>query len=127
MGPKQVEAIERWNYFWAGLLILVAAVFFSREIALGVTIGALLCCANFYSLTRLLRASMKVDGPKRAALQLLLVAKMGLLILLVFLSMRYLPISAPALALGLSVFLLSIGVESVRFIFSQGAPKNGSA
>jgi hypothetical protein len=90
-------------------------VFFSTEVALGVTVGAVLAVANFHGVRRLVGASLRVGGMRRAALQLLLMAKMGILFLLVFLAIRFLPIHPVGLAVGMSVFLISVAVESIRF------------
>jgi len=114
MGPKELKKIERWNGLLAGFLILAAVAFFSADIALGVAVGAILAVVNFYSMRLLVAASLKRQGGKRAALQLLLIAKMGVLFLFVFLAIRFLPLHPVGLAVGLSVFLISIAVESVR-------------
>jgi len=121
MGPDDMARIEKWNCLLAALLVVGAALFFSWPVTLGVAVGGALACVNFWGIRRLVRRSLRVDGPKRAALQLLLIGKMGLLILLVFLAMRYLPLDPIALAIGLSVFLLSIAIESVRFTLGQKA------
>jgi hypothetical protein len=121
MGPKQLSRIERWNLILAGLFIAVAGLAFPRPVLFGVIVGTVLACANFFAIHKLIQISMAGQGKKRAVVQLLLVAKMGLLIALVFLAMRYLPINAAALAIGLSVFLLSIAIESVRFALGQKA------
>lgn len=119
MDPKHLTSIERWNWLFAAIFIAVAAVWFAPRVALGVAVGALLSSVNFYSLHRLIVKSARVPGRRKLALQLLLVAKMGLILALIFLAMRFLPVSPIAMAVGLSVFLLSIAVESFRFAMSE--------
>jgi len=123
MDLKQLDAIERWNWIIAIVLVLAAALLFDTSVLLGVAVGAFLCCANFWGIHKLIVKSMRVEGRQRAALQLLLVAKMVLLMFVIFLVMKYLPLSPAALAVGLSVFFLSIAVESARF--ALGGKVNG--
>src|SRR5262245_54481635 len=111
MGPTELKRIERWNALLAGVLVLAAAVFFSGPFALGVAVGGILAVVNFRGIRLLVEASLRREGTKRAALQLLLIAKMGVLFVLVVLAIRFLPLSPAGLAVGLSVFLLSIAVE----------------
>jgi hypothetical protein len=115
MGPKELARIERLNALLAGVLSVGAAILFSSPVAIGVAVGGALAVVNFYGVRRLVAASLRRDGMKRAALQLLLIGKMGLLFVMVFLAIRFLPLNAVGLAIGMSVFLISIAVESIRF------------
>jgi hypothetical protein len=114
MGPKELARIERLNGLFAGALILAAVVFFDLQVAVGVAVGAGLAIVNFYGMRKLVVASLRRSGTQRAMLQLLLILKMGVLFVLVFLAIRFLPLHPAGLAVGLSVFLISIAVESVR-------------
>jgi hypothetical protein len=127
MGPKQLARIERWNGLFAGILILGAALLFDSPVVIGVGIGALLAVANFIGVRRIVLASLRREGMQRAALQLLLIAKMGILFVLVFLAIRFLPINPVALAVGMSVFLISIVVESLRFVVHSGGHPDGNS
>jgi len=127
MGPKELARIERMNALFAGVLILGATLLFSSAVAIGVTVGAVLAVANFAGVRRLVGDSMRRDGMKRAGLQLLLVGKMGILFVLVFLAIRYLPLSPVGLAVGMSVFLISITVESLRFVLGSHGDGNPEA
>lgn len=115
MDPKHLDAIERWNVIFAVIFTAGAALFFDRAMAFGVALGALLGCTNFWSMHKLIAKSVAATGRRRVTLQLLLGAKMILILVLVFLAIRFLPISPAGLAVGLSVFLLSIAVVSLRF------------
>lgn len=119
MGPEQLESIERWNLIFAGILILASAILFDRAVAVGVTVGALLSAANFYGIRRLWQAALRNEGQKRQILQILMLGKMVGLMVLVFLAIKYLPLNPVALAIGMSTFLLSIAVESVRFALKE--------
>jgi len=114
MNPEDLKKIERLNWILGALAIAAAAIFFSRDIVLGVALGALLTCVNFWSIRALAGRILRSQGTRRTTLSLLLLGKMFLLFALVFLAMWFLPISIPALAAGLSVFLISVAVESLR-------------
>jgi drug/metabolite transporter (DMT)-like permease len=118
MTPEDLRRIERWNWLFAALLVAGAAVFFGRDVVLGVAVGALLSAVNFWSIRSLAGRVLASSGRRRMTLQLLLVGKMGAMLVLVYLAMRFLPLSIIALAVGLSVFLLSVAAESVRHVFS---------
>ncbi len=124
MEPKQLEAIERWNLLLSGIAILVSAVFAPTAVALGIAVGAVLACLNFTSIKRIWLAVAHAQGERRNGLQMLMIGKMILLMVLVVLAIKYLPLSPAALAIGLSVFLVSIGIESVRFVMRT--PRNGN-
>ena len=124
MNPRLVARIERWNALLAALVIAIAAIWGTREQLLGAAVGGALACLNFWGVRKLVQASLKVDGPKRAAMQLLLIGKMGALIVAVFLAMKFLPLSPAALALGLSVFVVSITIESVRYAMGARDPES---
>lgn len=116
MGPKQLATIEKWNGIFAAVMVLAALAFFDMGVVVGVAVGAALAIVNFSSMRKLVGASMRRQGKQRALLQLILIAKMGVLFLLVFLAIRFLPLNPIAFAVGISVFLLSITVESVRYV-----------
>lgn len=119
MGAKDLIKIERWNLLLGGTFILVAALVFATPVLVGVTAGAVLSCANFAGMRKLVAATLGARGPRKAVFQLLLIGKMGVLFVLVFLAIRFLPMNPAAFAVGLSVFLLSIGIESLRFALGQ--------
>ena len=114
MNPEDLKKIERLNWILGALAVAAAAVFFARDVVLGVALGALLTCINFWSIRTLTARILRSQGARRTTLSLLLLGKMILLFALVFLAMWFLPISIPGLAAGLSVFLISVAVESLR-------------
>ena len=126
MRAKQLDAIERWNLLLSAFLVAGAGLFFDDRVFLGVLVGCILACANFWGIHKLVLASARSEGSRKQALQILLGAKMAILMALVFLAVYLLPISPAALAIGLSVFLISIALESVRFALGGGR-ENGRA
>jgi len=123
MGPKELARIERLNGVFAAVLIVAAFVFFDRTVATGVAVGAGLAVINFFGMRKLVGASLRRHGMARALLQLLLILKMGVLFVLVFLAIRFLPLHPVGLAVGLSIFLLSIAVESLRHALGPDGPE----
>lgn len=112
MDTKHLDHIERTNCVLGALVILVGALFFDAPVALGLALGAVLSCANFWMIHRLVLRVVKNRKPVAVGLVIL---KMLALFALVFLCIHYLPIQPVAFAIGLSVFLVSIAAESVRF------------
>jgi uncharacterized membrane protein len=115
MGPERLKVMERWNLVFAGLFILVAAIFFEAPEVWGVATGSLLCCANFYSIRKIWQSLLTGNTERRQAIQILFLLKTIALVALVFVVIRFLPVNPAAFAVGVSVFLLSVGIESARF------------
>jgi hypothetical protein len=53
-------------------------------VALGAACGAVLSCANFWAMHKLLEAAFSMKGRRRVVVQALLMAKMAFLVALVF-------------------------------------------
>lgn len=106
--------IERTNYLLSAILVAVAAITTPQEWALGILVGAALSCANFTVMRKLVQAWSASNPRGRRAAQIVMIPKMGILMLLIYLAARFLPISVLGLATGFAVFLVSIGVETVR-------------
>jgi len=125
MNPQKIARIERWNAILAAIVIAGCALWGSDRALWGAAVGGAIACLNFWAVRRVVAASLRLEGPKRAALQMLLVAKMGILMVLIFLVLKYLPVDPAALAVGLSVFVGSIALEAGRAIFARGENQNG--
>jgi hypothetical protein len=125
MNPQKIARIERWNAILAVIAIAACALWGSERALWGVAVGGAIACLNFWTVRRVVAASLKLEGPKRAALQMLLVGKMGILMVTIFLVLKYLPVDPAALAVGLSVFVGSIALEAGRAIFGGSANENG--
>ncbi len=118
MDPKALARIERLNYLFGAALIALVALLAGMHFTLGVLTGVVLTCLNF-SLIRLLVDRMLAGDPARQGrTAFMFVPKMSGLILAAALAVFLLPISAIGLGIGFSVFLVSIMVESIRFMTS---------
>lgn len=129
MDVKSLQRIERLNYMLGGVLVVVMALILSRAGALGVLVGVILSCLNFSVMRRMVQGWMQRIPEKRGPRSYLMMPKMLVLMLAVFLAIRFLPITGEGLAIGFSVFLLSIAVETVRYISNppaSGTPDAGA-
>ncbi|MBK9032087.1 MAG: ATP synthase subunit I [Myxococcales bacterium] len=108
--------IERLNYLFGGVLVIVCAVATRRDQALGAAVGVALTCLNFWFMNRLI--GRWIDDAKRgdgvgANRIALIMPKMVALMGAVVLSLAFLPIDAIFFVIGYSVFIVSIVVEGV--------------
>jgi hypothetical protein len=111
----QLRAIERLNLVIAAAICLGSLLFWRRGIAYGAFLGASLAVLNFWAIRRVSEAGLTTKSQrKRFVLISLLIAKMGAMMGVVFLIIRYLPINVLAFVVGLSTFLLSIMIVSFR-------------
>jgi len=114
MASPSIRRIERLNYGIAGVAVLVGALTQTQRIALGLAVGAALTCANFYVLRRLVtRWTADAAKGQRSSASMLMLPKMLLLMGAVAVSILLLPIDPIAFAIGYSIFLLSILIESL--------------
>jgi hypothetical protein len=112
---SHLRAIERYNLVIAAAICLGSLLFWQRGIAYGAFLGAGLAVVNFWALRRVSEAGLKTKSErKRLVLISLLIAKMGALMGVIYLIIRYLPINVLAFVVGLSTFLLSIMIVSFR-------------
>jgi hypothetical protein len=110
--PSMVR-IERLNYLLGGVLVIAAALSQPQRIALGVTVGVALTCANFYVLRRLVSkwTSDAAQG-KSGNAPLLMMPKMIGLMGAVAVAILLLPIDPIAFTIGYSLFIVSIVIDT---------------
>jgi ATP synthase I chain len=115
VASPSIRRIERLNYAIGAIAIAVAALTQPRDIALGVTVGALLTCANFFVLRKLVtkwtREAAQGHGGNASMLML---PKMIGLMGAVALAIVFLPINVVAFTIGYSIFLISIAIEATH-------------
>ena len=115
MGPEHLRAMEKWNLVLSGLAILIAALLFERQHVVGVALGALIATANFSAIRRIWEGLLSGSTERKQSMQMLFMLKMIALFAVVFVCIKFVPMSAAAFAIGISIFLLSIAVESARY------------
>lgn len=118
MNVQSLHRIERLNYMLGGVLIASMAFVLDRPGALGVLVGVIISSANFTVMRKMVQSWLRQAPDRRGSSSFFMVPKMTMLMGAVALSLIFLPISAGGLVIGFSVFLLSIGIETVRYISS---------
>jgi len=108
-----IHRIERLNYGIGAAVIVVGAITQPRDIALGLAVGALLTCANFFVLAKLVtRWTRDAAAGRGGNAQLLMLPKMIGLMGAVAVVVLFLPINVIAFIIGYSIFMVSIVAET---------------
>lgn len=128
MDVRSLQRIERLNYLLGGVAVAASAFFLPRAQVFGLLLGVLLGSLNFTMISRIVQKwlgkATEAEGDRGSVSGFFLIPKMMGLMAAVFLALFFLPISAGALAIGFSVFLISIAIETARSLTSLGA-ENG--
>jgi len=113
VASPSIRRIERLNYAIGAIAIAVAALTQPRDIALGVTVGTLLTCANFFVLRKLVTKWTRDAAQGRGGnASLLMLPKMIGLMAAVAIAIVFLPLDVVAFTIGYSIFLISIAIEA---------------
>lgn len=116
MDPKSLFRVERLNYLFGLALIVLCVVLTETSFSLGVSLGVVITCANFTIIRRLVDKMLSADPETSSATALYFLPKMIGLLGIVAAVLFFLPVSAIGLAIGFSIFFLSITVESIRYV-----------
>jgi hypothetical protein len=116
--------IERLNYALGGIVVIAAALTQPRPIALGVAVGVLLTCLNFFVLRKLVyKWTSDAARGKTGNAPLLMLPKMVGLMGAVALAILFLPIDPIAFTVGYSLFIVSIVIDTTySALRPQAAP-----
>jgi len=113
MASPSIQRIERLNYAIGAVVIAVAALTQARSIALGLTVGVILTCANFFVLRKLVvKWTSDAAAGRTGSAPLLMLPKMIGLMGAVAVAVLLLPIDVVAFTIGYSIFLISIIAET---------------
>ena len=126
MDRKSLSRIERLNYILGGALVAAVGVLGTRDQVLGALVGVLLSAVNFSLVVRIVEKMTAAATGQSKASGILLAPKMLVLMGAAALALFLLPISAVMLAAGFSVFLVSIGVETVRYVLRSPTESGNS-
>jgi hypothetical protein len=108
-----IRRIERLNYALGAIVIAIAALTQPRDIALGLAVGALLTCANFFVLRKLVvKWTREAAAGRGGNASFLMLPKMIGLMGAVALAIVFLPINVIAFTIGYSIFFVSIVLEA---------------
>lgn len=126
MDRKSLSRIERMNYILGGALVAATGVLGTRDQVLGALVGVLLSAVNFSLVVRIVEKMTASATGRSKGSGILLAPKMLVLMGAAAVALFLLPISAVMLAVGFSVFLVSIGVETVRYVLRSPAANGNS-
>ena len=108
-----IRRIQRLNYGIGAVLIATAALTQPRSIALGVTVGVILTCLNFFVLRKLVvKWTSDAAAGRTSNASFLMLPKMIGLMGAVAVAVLLLPIDVIAFTIGYSIFLISTIVET---------------
>jgi hypothetical protein len=129
VASPSIHRIERLNYGISAAVILIALVTQSPRVTLGLAVGSGLTCLNFYVLRRLIvKWTTEAATGKGGNAGLLMVPKMLGLMGAVAAAVLLLPLDVVAFAIGYSIFIVSIIVETtytaLRPSAADGANEN---
>lgn len=130
MASPSIRRIERLNYGLGALVTLVALLTQPPEVTLGLAVGAALTCLNFYVLRRLIvKWTNEAAQGKSGNSGLLMLPKMLGLMGAVAAALLLLPLDVIAFAIGYSIFIVSIIIDTtytaLRPEEGDGASENG--
>ena len=127
MASPSIHRIERLNYGISAGVILIALFTQTRPVTLGLAIGAGLTCLNFYVLRRLIvKWTTEAAKGRGGNSGLLMMPKMVALMGAVAAAVLLLPLDVVAFAIGYSIFIVSIIVETTYTALRPSAADSAS-
>ncbi len=115
MNQDVANRIEVLNYALSAIAIAVSVFICTREQVLGLACGALFGAVNFTAVKRIVGAQIHAQVHGKSAKQALLVfPKMLIMVAAIAVCVFFLPLSVPFLALGFSIVMVSIAIETIR-------------
>jgi hypothetical protein len=113
VASPSILRIERLNYGLSAVAIVLALVTQPQPVVLGLSIGAGLTCLNFYVLRKLIvKWTAEAARGQGGNASLLMLPKMVGLMGAVAVAVLFLPIDVIAFAVGYSIFIASIIIET---------------
>jgi hypothetical protein len=113
VASPSILRIERLNYGISAIAVLATVLTQTQAVTLGLSIGAGLTCLNFYVLRKLIaKWTAEAATGKGGNSSLLMLPKMVGLMGAVAAVVLFLPIDVIAFAVGYSIFIVSIIVET---------------
>jgi len=113
LASPSIHRIERLNYGISAVLTVLSLVTQTRSVTLGLAVGAGLTCLNFYVLRRLIvKWTTEAAQGKGGNSALLMLPKMIGMMGAVTVAVLLLPIDVIAFAIGYSIFIASIVIET---------------
>lgn len=114
MTPELPKRIERINYLLTGVLGAVGMVFLSTPYALGLVVGALISALHFSGLRWIVDNLRRLPAKQRKGFGMLLIPHLLVTMGAVIGALLWLPLSAGAMLVGFSIFLISIVAGTIQ-------------
>jgi hypothetical protein len=129
MDRTSLSRIERMNYIFGGALVALSGMLGTGEHLLGALVGVVLSAVNFTLVRRIVEKMMLAakGQPQSRVSAIFLAPKLLVIMGAAGAAMYFLPISPVMLAVGFSVFMVSIGVETVRYVLLRGPDRDSDA
>ena len=121
--PKRIERI---NYLLTAALGVIGWVALSTPHALGLFVGALISSLHFSGLRWVLERVLAASGQQRLVFGMLLVPHLLATMGVVVAALALLPLSAGAMLVGFSIFMVSIVAGTLQEHFSQSEERASS-
>ena len=113
MDTKHLVSVEKWTLAFAAAIVAFAMLVLSRKTAFGVTVGAAVMVLNAWALRKIGNRSFKTFK-KPSSVVLLFNLKMGLLIALIYVVLRFLPVDPIGFVIGISILPAAIVAVAIR-------------
>ncbi len=118
MGLKHLIAIEKWTCLLGMILIAGAMLVLPRHAAFSLAVGAGITALNAFAIRRAAQALGVVLQQKPALTIVLFNLKMGVLIVLIFIALRYLHLDAVPFIVGISTLPAAIVIVFLQHALS---------
>lgn len=116
MKELSAHRVERTALGLVGVATLASLLVGDRAVVLGIGVGGGMAAVNFMALRRILGSIFRSAGSnpqKQAVMAVLLMLKFGVLAASLYLVLRYVPLSALAFLVGVSLVVLAIFAEGL--------------
>jgi ATP synthase I subunit len=120
VGLKHLIAIEKWTCLLSAGLLAIGMLLLGRHAAFSIAVGAAMMTANAVLLRRAAQKLGPVLQKKPSLTVLLFNFKLGILIALVWVALRYLHVEPIAFIVGISVMPLAIMIVAAQQALGRG-------
>jgi hypothetical protein len=126
VGLKHLIAIEKWTCLLGVVLLAGGMLFLSRHAAFSLSVGAALTALNAVAIRRIAQKLGAVLQARPGLTILLFNLKMGVLVVLIFLALRFLHLDAVPFLVGISTLPAAIVIVFLRHALAP-APRPDQA
>jgi hypothetical protein len=107
-----LSRLEKWSAAVSILMIAASLFWWNKKISLSVLAGVAISAGSFFLLHLLISQAIKRTGAGRAALVVALMAKLGVVGVVLWFVITQVPVQAVAFMIGLSTIIISMAIEA---------------